>query len=56
MLKNKLEKVNKWVWPLVLLFVGVILGVRGVGNGFPDSDTFFIVETGRYIVENKCVP
>ena len=56
MVKNILEKTNKWMWPLLLLFVGVILGIQGISNGFPDSDTFFIVKTGQYIVENGCVP
>lgn len=49
-------KVNEWAWPLVILFVGLVLAIRGIGNGFPDSDTFFIIETGRYIVENGEVP
>lgn len=55
-MKQFLEKTHRWIWLFIPLFVGLVLAIKTIGSGFPNSDTYFIIETGRYIVENGEVP
>lgn len=51
-MKNVFKNFFKYWWlGLVIIFVAVIIQKR-----IPDSDTFFLAATGRYIVENGAVP
>lgn len=53
---HTVERAYRWFWPLVLIFIGVIIAIKSMSGFFPNSDTYFIIETGRYIVDNGVVP
>ena len=55
-MKRNIEKAYRWLWPAILLIIGAVLAIKSVAGFFPNSDTYFIIETGRYIVENGTVP
>lgn len=55
-MKRSIEKAYYWLWPVILLIIGVVIAIKSFTGFFPNSDTYFIIETGRYIVENKTVP
>lgn len=55
-MRNSLKKAHDLFWvslPLILMTVFSLVLVKAY---FPDSDTFFIINTGKYIVENGAVP
>lgn len=54
---NNLTKTNKGAMPIgFALIFAIVLAILLLHVRFPNSDTFFIIETGKYIVENKVVP
>ena len=52
MMKSVCKNFFKYWWlGIVVIFVAIV-----IQNRIPDSDTFFLAATGRYIVENGVVP
>ena len=51
-----MAKLSKKLMPLIWILVFIVILPAMAKNNTPDSDTFFIAATGRYIVENGEVP
>lgn len=55
-MKTSLQRAHKWVWILIPLLIGIAVAIKTINTGFPNSDTYFIIDAGKYIVENGTVP
>lgn len=55
-MRNWLKKFHDLFWVTLPLIVATAFALLLVRVAFPNSDTFFIIRTGEYIVENGVVP
>ena len=51
-MESKMKRIWKFWWIAILLIAAPIM----IMSKIPDSDTFFLMATGRYIIENGVVP
>lgn len=55
-MKTELRKLTQHPWLLCCFFLSLVAGMYSVSSFFPNSDTYFLISTGEYIVTNHTFP
>ena len=55
-MKKEFHKISQHPWLLCCFFLSLVANMYNILSFFPNSDTYFLIATGRYIVENHTFP
>ena len=55
-MKKEFQKILQHPWLLGCFFLSVVAGMYSVSSFFPNSDTYFLISTGEYIITNHTFP